>query len=1066
MKAITFAITFLFVLIVPTGASLAQKPDTVFVIQTGHLAEVTSIAYSPNSKLLASASRDNTIAIWTTDNGRQLQTLVGHTDEVTSVAFVGNELTLVSVSYDGTARIWDITTGKTLHTLSHTPKGHSKAIDSVSVNADGTVIATGCRDNTIKLWDSKTGDELHTLYGHSGKISSLAFSPDGKFLVSGSHDHSVRLWNGITGERIRTFDGHPVAVMGVAFSRDGRYIASGGGGYAGRAVVIVWDIESGKQRYKPFETTDEWVSSLTFSPDGSLLLVGTNTNGKALHLWDMATGKDAGTLPTKATAVYTVAFSSDGKCFAYGGSHNAVTILNPKTWKEIRTMDGHVTAINSLALSVDGSMLVASGHCGIGIWDATRLELLQNIKSDDITALALSPQKDVLAIASNDKSIKLWDIASRRYRIPLVGHSAAVKCIAFNPDGTLLASGGDDNTIKLWDIATGKEKHTFAGHIDFVRAITFSPDGKLLASGSRDTTIKLWNTDTGREIKTLQGHANWVEAVTFSSNGRYLLSGSGDNTVKLWDISTYKVKQNLEGHKDSITSVYFSPDDDHAVSGSIDKTIRIWELSTGKEKILEGNSGGISSLAVSPDRRHVFSGNANGMIKKWDVKTSKVIYSMIRFNDDEWIIITPEGYFNASSNGPNYINVRVGTEVYAIDQFKSKFYRPDLVQPALKVEETTIRRESIGEVASNKLAPAVHIISPLDKRSVDKNSIELHIETTDNGGGIGNIIIYLNGARIVKETNANNFRETQSNINKILSFDIELAEGQNDILVRTYNTENSMFNQSEVSVTSTFKSPEPNLYAIIIGIKECKNETLKLDNAIHDAEEIKKTLEKVAKPLFNVVHALALTKPDETTKKAIIKTFDDIRKKAKPKDIFVFYDSSHGIAYEVNNEIQYFLLTSNVLSLSPGDIGQNALNHKELADLISSIPALKRVVILDTCDAGTGGKMIKQGLLRIKGLIEVAAIIRLKQTIGSAVFSATADIQYARAEYEGLSLFTYFLSKGLNGEADSNKDGLIDLSELANYTRDQVIDTSLKKFNRQQVPTNDIQNDFPIGKVK
>ncbi|MEA5498394.1 WD40 repeat domain-containing protein, partial [Limnoraphis robusta] len=98
----------------------------------------------------------------------------------------------------------------------------------------------------------------------------------------------------------------------------------------------------------------------------------------------------------------------------------------------------------------------------------------------------------------------------------------------------LLATASGDNTVKLWDASTGKEIKTLTGHTNSVNGVSFSPDGKLLATASGDKTVKLWNASSGKEIKTLTGHTNWVRAVSFSPDSKQLATGSQDNTVKLW----------------------------------------------------------------------------------------------------------------------------------------------------------------------------------------------------------------------------------------------------------------------------------------------------------------------------------------------------------------------------------------------------------------------------------------------------------------------------------------------------------------------------------------------------
>ncbi|MDT9195436.1 WD40 repeat domain-containing protein, partial [Limnospira sp. PMC 1245.20] len=163
----------------------------------------------------------------------------------------------------------------------------------------------------------------------------------------------------------------------------------------------------------------------------------------------------------------------------------------------------------------------------------------------------------------------------------LTGHSSWVNAVAIAPDGKRAVSASDDNTLKLWDLETGTELATLTGHSDDVNAVVIAPDGKRAVSASDDKTLKLWDLETGTELATLRGHSDWVRAVAIAPDGKRAVSASEDETLKLWDLETGTELATLTGHSGSVKAVAITPDGKRAVSASDDNTLKLWDLERG-----------------------------------------------------------------------------------------------------------------------------------------------------------------------------------------------------------------------------------------------------------------------------------------------------------------------------------------------------------------------------------------------------------------------------------------------------------------------------------------------------
>jgi WD40 repeat protein len=296
------------------------------------------------------------------------------------------------------------------------------------------------------------------------------------------------------------------------------------------------------------------------------------------------------------------------------------------------TLEGHQGAITAAAFSPDGRVLAtASDDRNVFLWDVATHKKLATLSGhqDKVLAVAFSPDGKTLASAGDDYKVKIWNAVSHSEVATLSGHKNHVLSIAFSRDGRILASASDDNTVKLWDTVSQKEVATLSGHQNSVLAVAFSPDGHTLASSSADETIKLWEVASHKQLHTIAVNNGSIDAVTFSPNGKTLAFAVNKekdaetedlHIIEIWDLALDKELLHMEGHSDSVFQLSFSPDGRTLASASGDKTIKLWDPSAGRELVtLSDHTNTVSTVAFSPDGETLATGSADMTAKLWSI---------------------------------------------------------------------------------------------------------------------------------------------------------------------------------------------------------------------------------------------------------------------------------------------------------------------------------------------------------------------------------------------------------------------------------------------------------------
>ncbi|MER6421367.1 WD40 repeat domain-containing protein [Streptomyces sp. NPDC001137] len=624
----------------------------------GHTGAVYLTSFSPDGKLLATASYDRTVRLW--DVGDRThpkplgKPLTGHSSWVSTALFSPDGHTLASAGDDGTVRLWDVRDPAHPKPLGTPLNGHTGTIYLLAFSPDGRTLAAAGEDHTVRLWDMTDPGRpaaLGALSGHSAAVRSVAFSPDGRLLAAGGDDNTIMLWDMSDPHRPKRVDrvlkGHTDTVHSVAFSPDGRTLASG----SADDTIRLWDVTDPRNATElgsPLTGHTGPVWSVAFSPRGGLLAAGSADSTASLwNVSDPASPSQVGEpLAGSSGEMYAVGFSPDGRTLATGSGDSKVRLWSVPTSDMVGAFG---------AFRPDGQVLAMAARDGrIRLWNVRvpgrPVAMGKPFMPPDggQRQLAFSPDGHTLAVMSGRQKLYLWNVTDPA-RPVLHGTPLAIRtrftgtdALAFSPDGRILASPYDDRTIQLWNVADPSRAVKFGapltGHKGFINSLVFSPDGHTLASGSADATIRFWNVTDPRRVTSLgtplTGHGGPVNVLVYSPDGSTLISGSDDDTVRLWKVTDPREATEegspLTGHTEAVVSLTLSQDGRTLASGGNDNTVRLWNVADPSEAAPIGQSMSPNAktgnfLSFSPRSHLLGVSSGSDTVRLWNLDTDDAI---------------------------------------------------------------------------------------------------------------------------------------------------------------------------------------------------------------------------------------------------------------------------------------------------------------------------------------------------------------------------------------------------------------------------------------------------------
>lgn len=380
-----FKTVFKLLFVIPLWFAVSLSSAVAFEVEvfapSGHVAEVTAVAVSPDGRYVLSGSNDKTLKLWEISSGKEISTFTGHSGSVSSVAFSYDGRFAVSTGHgDKTVRLWDVSAGKEIKMLVMPVQ----VADSAVFSRDGRYIISGGGIEEgvdlahatfpVILWETFSGRNAGTFRGNQSTITFIAISPNGKYiLIPGNWvdtSQTLQIIDLSTGRAIKTLRGHSGAVTTAAISPDGKYVVSGGDD----GTLKLWNFSSGREK-NTFKGHTGVVNSVVFSPDGEYILSGSKDN--TLKLWNANSGREIRTLKGHARSVDAVAFLPDGKHAVSGSADKTVKLWDVNTGVEISRFlaeqEGQRTGRNQLTVqAIQGAWAPVEGfhhsYCAIDFY--------------------------------------------------------------------------------------------------------------------------------------------------------------------------------------------------------------------------------------------------------------------------------------------------------------------------------------------------------------------------------------------------------------------------------------------------------------------------------------------------------------------------------------------------------------------------------------------------------------------------------------------------------------------------------------------------------------------------